>query len=1357
MLGARRHAPVTTSGRGGRCALDVRPPSADTRAGMRPGELVEGRFEIVRLAAAGGMGRVYQASDRLAGGAAVALKVLQGRGVHELMRFAREAQVLAGLRHPGVVRYVAHGATEDGDPYLVMEWLEGETLSERLQRSGLGVAESIALARRIAGALGAVHRAGVVHRDLKPSNVLLPGRAVERALLIDFGIALAWGAGPRLTRSGAMMGTPGYMAPEQARGEPDVDARADVFALGCVLFKCLTGRDAFTGNDALTVLLKVVLEDPPRAGALREGLPADLDDMLARWMAKDRDARPSDGDAAAADLASLGAGAASAGEGVPAAPVAAREITLHERRLLCLLVVRDSSAPDLPAGASLERDGAGCAKALRAAAKRHRGRVEALGEDALAVVFTGASAPTDLAACAARCALSIRAALADAPAALVTGRAELEEHLPVGELIDRAVHLLARGHDGGAPAGARAPIHLDDVTAGLVGARFELTPAGDRVALVRELDLSEPPQVLLGRPTACVGRDRDIALLSTAFEAVVEDGAAGAVLVTGAPGVGKSRLRHELVRRLRERGEPFDHWIAHGDPMSAGSAFGLLGAAVRSALGLREGDPVEAHRRAIQRRTARMEDGDRVAAFLGELAGAPFPDDHGAQIRSARRDPVLMGDQVRRAAEDLARAVCTERPLLLVLEDLQWGDLPTVTFVDAALRNLADLPLFVLALARPEVHETFSRLWAGRPVQTLQLAELPRRAAERLVKQSLGEATPPDQLQAVVERAGGNAFYLEELIRAVAAGRGAALPETVLAMAQARIEGFDAEARRVLRAASIFGRTFTQAGVEALLGGTPVGHRLEDLVEAEVIVRRTGHDGGHPQTPGHLDPRPPHPQAPGDGAGGGGELGFRHALMQEAAYGMLTEGDRAVGHALAGAWLEREGRGDAMALAEHFERAGRPERAVAWYRRAAAQALEGDDLGAALARAERAAASGAAGSELGAVRLIEAEVLLWRGALAEGEERADQAATLLAPGTDAWYRAISCAALAASKLGALDRVEARAAAAVAAPLVEAKLSARVQCLIILVAAFTLCGLYPAADALLARARAEAGDPPAIDASALGRFHQAQAFLAGCAGDLGGSLIGLAAALEAFDQAGDRRTACAARANLGFVLTELGDFARAEEALRAALRDAGRMGLDEVAGSVLHNLGNAVAQAGRLDEARRLEEQARAHFRRHGSTRMEGCSGTYLAQIALLSGDPADAEQRARAAAEQLAVAPPLRALAMAVLARALLQQGRAPEALAAAEEAFAVLEASGGALEEGESLVRLVHAEALAAAGRRAEALAALAAAKARLLERADAIRDPAWRESFLANVPENARTLALGVEWNGRQAREGE
>ena len=242
---------------------------------MIPGTLIAGRFEIARAIDAGGMGVVYRAHDRLDRGP-VAIKILRGVEPSEILRFEREGAVLAELRHPGIVRYVAHGATAAGDRYLVMEWLDGEDLKRRLLRRALTPVESLTILRRAASALAFAHARGCVHRDVKPGNLFLVGGSVGRVKLLDFGIArildgsplLGPGRAPSdwsaaLTGAGAVLGTPGYMAPEQAQGLPTRDARADVFSLGCILYKCLTGRGPFVGDDGLSVLLKVVPRTTP--------------------------------------------------------------------------------------------------------------------------------------------------------------------------------------------------------------------------------------------------------------------------------------------------------------------------------------------------------------------------------------------------------------------------------------------------------------------------------------------------------------------------------------------------------------------------------------------------------------------------------------------------------------------------------------------------------------------------------------------------------------------------------------------------------------------------------------------------------------------------------------------------------------------------------------------------------------------------------------------------------------------------------------------------------------------------------------------------------------------------------------
>src|SRR5262249_31209207 len=157
------------------------------------------------------------------------------------------------------------------------------------------------------------------------------------------------------------------------------------------------------------------------------------------------------------------------------------------------------------------------------------------------------------------------------------------------------------------------------------------------------------------------------------------------------------------------------------DLLGAATPFGLVASAVRRAAGILDGEPLDVRQRKLRARVARhvaAPEVARVAEFLGEMIGAPFDDAGSVQLRAARKAPQLLGDQMRRACEDLLAAECEHGPLVLVLEDLQWGDTPTVSLIDGALRALRELPLYVLALARPEAGPLYPNLWGERSVQT---------------------------------------------------------------------------------------------------------------------------------------------------------------------------------------------------------------------------------------------------------------------------------------------------------------------------------------------------------------------------------------------------------------------------------------------------------------------------------------------------------------------------------------------------------------------------------------------------------------------------------------------------------------
>jgi len=305
---------------------------------VKRGDVLEGRFQVDRLAGKGGAGVVYRGIDRETG-AAVAIKAAQAGGADA--RFEREVETLAALRHPAIVTYLRHGIFED-ELYLVMEWLDGEDLGTRLRRAGLTQVEAVSVARQVAAALAAAHEKGIVHRDVKPSNVFLVGGQPDQAKLLDFGIARRAGAAT-LTTTGLVIGTPSYMAPEQARGASELDARVDVYGLGALLFHCLTGRAPFAGDSIDQVIVRILTETAPRLRDLVPAVPAELDALVARLLAKEPSRRPADGRAVHAALVGIDATAAHAAE-VDVTPAPSATLDARAGSSIAVLPFVDMSA-----------------------------------------------------------------------------------------------------------------------------------------------------------------------------------------------------------------------------------------------------------------------------------------------------------------------------------------------------------------------------------------------------------------------------------------------------------------------------------------------------------------------------------------------------------------------------------------------------------------------------------------------------------------------------------------------------------------------------------------------------------------------------------------------------------------------------------------------------------------------------------------------------------------------------------------------------------------------------------------------------------------------------------------------------
>lgn len=254
-------------------------------------------FRILKVLGQGGMGTVYLADDtRL--GRSVAIKTLKRELAANPVakdRFLREARSAAKLRHDHIIPIYYVGEA-DGIPFLAMPFLEGEALDVRIKRQALTeseplpIPEAVRIAREVAQGLAVAHRQGLIHRDIKPANIWLEAPN-GRVKILDFGLARSQNEGAQLTASGAIIGTPAYMAPEQARGKP-VDARADLFSLGCVLFEMLTGRRPFRGNDTMAILSSLALDNPPPPHTLNANCPQALSDLTMQLLAKDPLRRP---------------------------------------------------------------------------------------------------------------------------------------------------------------------------------------------------------------------------------------------------------------------------------------------------------------------------------------------------------------------------------------------------------------------------------------------------------------------------------------------------------------------------------------------------------------------------------------------------------------------------------------------------------------------------------------------------------------------------------------------------------------------------------------------------------------------------------------------------------------------------------------------------------------------------------------------------------------------------------------------------------------------------------------------------------------------------------------------------------
>jgi hypothetical protein len=653
-------------------------------------------------------------------------------------------------------------------------------------------------------------------------------------------------ASTKLTKTGTALGTPLYMAPEQIRGS-DVSDRTDVYALGAILFEMIAGRPPFDGSTALAVLGRILLEPAPPLRAYVEDVPAAVEEVVRACLAKDPKERP------------------------PAQAVVAilRAAGIEVDRTLVPL--EDTVAVSSPAAAAIVvEQRASAVLVIRDAPRGEVKRFEAtpgsswdtLRDGTVFGLFVDARSPDTASLRAARVALAIERAAAAARIVVCAGRVADDTRSFVGEIFQRAA-----GIDPPAPG-----TWADSMTAEVLARRFRFEESAGGLVRVREPDADRDRSKA---PT--VGRGAEQAQLEAVIRSAMEDGRPRAALVVGPPGRGKSRLCRD-VRAAAAAITGVDPMLVAFDPLSVDSPWSALGLGVA---------------RFRARGSASVALGALEDAALRRVAREEQAGDDDS-LRAVAKDGDAWRDLLRASIEGLVQSAAGSSAVALLVEDMQWADAATVRLFDD-LAASEDLPLAIIAFARPEIDARFPSVWARRNVLRIDLAPIGRRASERLVR-AIAPAIGAADLERIVALAAGGPLVLEELARYWVKNGHVASTSSAKQVFEAELAQLETDERLVLRAASLVGDVFWSECVAEMLRDVPVDVRamLDRFEQGELVARQTSRLAGHE------------------------EMRVRHALLREAAVDAIGDDARRRLHASAAAWLDRAG-AEHVLLAHHAE------------------------------------------------------------------------------------------------------------------------------------------------------------------------------------------------------------------------------------------------------------------------------------------------------------------------------------------------------------------------------------------------------------------------------------------------------
>lgn len=954
----------------------------------------------------------------------VALKVITQTAAADptiTERFRREARLIARLEHPNILPIYDFDGTHQ-PPYIVMRLLDGGTLKDLLNQGPLTVQETLALLRQAALGLDYAHDQGILHRDIKPSNIMVDQQG--HVFVADFGLAriiLEADAVPDgITDFGSTIGTPEYMSPEQGLGE-NLDAQADLYALGVTLFEMLTGQLPYTANSATALVLKHVRDPIPSAQAINPQLPAALDKLFQKALSK----QPAERFTSATGLINAAAAALSvnldssahvsisAVRRLQGTHKAATAISTEERHKLVSALALDAFDYHVLVDETQGREAAKTAvdalwTRTRQIVERHGGTVQEQNDTSLIALWGMRRSHEDDPQHAIRAAndtfdwlrRNLNGSLSGEPiplrAGIHTGEAlvipKAEGGLQAsGAALTMATRLAKQ---------AEGSIVFSHDTYRTVRGVFDVAPQSPMPMRGRKEPLElyrlngvKPRAFRIvergveGVETRMIGREGELKRMQHDYYTVFEDRQSQAITIMGEAGLGKSRLMYDFMNWVELRPEIWRIFRGRSTPDMRQRPYALLRDTLVHRFEILDNDPPPVVLKKLEHGMNELvpDTPPDHPRLIGQLAGFELDDATSAPGWKDRAQDAIFA---------FFEALTAREEVLMQFEDIHHADDATLDLLTTLVQQ-RDQPLLVMFASRPSLLKRRPN-WAGERDlhRCIELEPLDRHDSRALVREMLQKMEDIPRLlrDLLVERAEGNPYFMEELVKmliearviqkgdtwTVAADRLQELPVpgTLAGLLQTRIDSLLQPERLVLQRAAVIGRIFWSSAVEALAEAdgvnlSGVSQILATLMEREFIFLRET-----------------------TALAGSREYVFRQAMLREVLYDGLVERQRTAYHSAAAAWLAEASTDRAAEyhtqIAEHFEAAGERARAAQVLGRLGSQLIhmgaleEADDM---LTRAHALVSVETAPAEYARVALLRGELYGVRGAYEEAREQ----------------------------------------------------------------------------------------------------------------------------------------------------------------------------------------------------------------------------------------------------------------------------------------------------------------------------------------------------------------------------------